>query len=283
MVGQPTGAALGRSVEAWKAPSARCPKRKGGPELASSTVLRAHRILSRGLKVAMQRGKVARNVCLLVDAPRAGSSARAATGSLTALEARKVLTAAEGSRNAARWTVALAVGLRQSEALGLLWSVIDLDKGTMNIERGMHRVRGKGLVFEEPKSERSKRKLRLPPQLVESLRSHKVTQLEERLTAGALWEDRGLVFCQVNGKPIDRRSDSRAWKKLLVSAGVREVRLHDGRHTAATLLLELGVHPRVEMELLGHSQMRTTTDVYSHVLAALAEEAAQEMGGVLWG
>lgn len=261
----------------------RCPKRKGGPELASSTVLRAHRILSRALKVAMQRGKVARNVCTLVDAPSAGNSGAAASGSLTALDARKVLASAEELRNAARWTVALAVGLRQSEALGLGWSVVDLDQGTMSIERGLHRVKGEGLVFEEPKSQRSRRNLRLPRQLVESLRAQKVAQLEERLAAGSLWEDNGLVFCQANGRPIDRRSDSRAWKALLRSAGVREIRLHDARHTAATLLLERKVHPRVVMELLGHATMRTTTDTYSHVLPALAEEAAEEMGGALWG
>jgi integrase len=98
-----------------------------------------------------------------------------------------------------------------------------------------------------------------------------------------MWQDYGLVFCQPNGRSIDRRSDNRAWKAMLRTAGVREVRLHDGRHTAATLLLERRVPPRVVMELLGHAQMRTTTDVYSHVLPALAEEAAEEMGAALWG
>lgn len=91
------------------------------------------------------------------------------------------------------------------------------------------------------------------------------------------------MFAQLDGRPIDRHSDWDAWKALLKSAGVRDVRLHDGRHTAATLLLSAGVHPRVVMELLGHSQMRTTTDVYSHVLPALAREAADQMGRTLWG
>ena len=91
------------------------------------------------------------------------------------------------------------------------------------------------------------------------------------------------VFAQPNGRPIDRKADWRAWRALLTAAGVRTVRLHDGRHTAATLLLSAGVHPRVVMELLGHSQMRTTTDVYSHVMPALAREAADPMGAALWG
>lgn len=87
----------------------------------------------------------------------------------------------------------------------------------------------------------------------------------------------------MNGRPLDKRSDWEGWKALLTRAGVREVRLHDGRHTAATLLLSEGVHPRVVMELLGHAQMRTTTDTYSHVMPALAEEAAAKMGTALWG
>ena len=195
-----------------------------------------------------------------------------------------MLQAAQQGRNAARWTVALAVGLRQSEALGLRWSDIDLDGGTLTVRRGLHRVAGKGLVYEEPKAERSRRTLALPTPLVQALRRHRTVQLEEREAAGSLWEEEhDAVFAQANGRPIDKHSDWQAWKALLRRAGVREVRLHDGRHTAATLLLSEGVHPRVVMELLGHAQMRTTTDTYSHVMPALAKEAAERMGAALWG
>jgi integrase len=117
---------------------------------------------------------------------------------------------------------------------------------------------------------------------VEALRAHRAAQLEERTHAGLLWEDHDLVFAQPNGRPIERKSDWRAWKALLREAGVREVRLHDGRHTAATLLLAEEVHPRVVMEVLGHAQMRTTTDTYSHVMPALGRDAADRMGRALW-
>ena len=249
--------------------------------LAPATVLRTHRVLSRALKVAMQRSKVARNVATLVDPPLVKRAKTALP--FDAGEARQVLAAAADQRNAARWTVALAVGLRQSEALGLQWSDIDLSTGTLSVRRGLHRVAGKGLVYEEPKSERSRRTLALPSQLVEALKAHQAAQLEERRAAGSVWHDHDLVFAQANGDPIDRHADWQAWKALLRKAGLREVRLHDGRHTAATLLLSSGVHPRVVMELLGHSQMRTTTDTYSHVMPALAREAADRMGDALWG
>lgn len=250
-------------------------------DLSPATVLRAHRVLARALKVAHQRGKVARNVATLVDPPTVRRPETALP--LTVEEARQVLRAAEHQRNAARWTVALAVGLRQSEALGLRWADVDLTAGTLSVRRGLHRVAGQGLVYEEPKAERSRRTLALPTQLVDALRAHRATQLDERAAAGTEWEDHDLVFAQANGRPIERKSDWRAWKVLLQEAGVREVRLHDGRHTAATLLLSEGVHPRVVMELLGHAQMRTTTDTYSHVLPALAKEAAERMGKTLWG
>jgi integrase len=248
--------------------------------LSPATILRAHRVLSRALRVASQRGKVARNVATLVDPPAVKRPTTALP--LSADEARKVLTTAPAHRNAARWTVALAVGLRQSEALGLRWADVDLDNGTLTVRRGLHRVAQQGLVYEEPKADRSRRTLALPAQLVEALRAHRAAQLEERVAAGSLWEDHDLVFAQVNGRPIERKSDWKAWKNLLNEAGVREVRLHDGRHTAATLLLSEGVHPRVVMEVLGHSQMRTTTDTYSHVMPALGREAADRMGKALW-
>ncbi|HEY4604496.1 MAG TPA: site-specific integrase, partial [Blastococcus sp.] len=133
-----------------------------------------------------------------------------------------------------------------------------------------------------PKADRSRRTLALPGQLVEALRLHRAAQLQERVTAGSLWQENDLVFAQVNGRPIERKSDWKAWKKLLDEAGVRDVRLHDGRHTAATLLLSEGVHPRVVMEVLGHAQMRTTTDTYSHVMPALGRDAADRMGSALW-
>ncbi|MCF6744973.1 site-specific integrase [Blastococcus sp. KM273128] len=249
--------------------------------LSPASILRAHRVLSRSLRVAAQRGKVARNVATLVDPPAAKRPETALP--LSAQEARKVMAAARSHRNAARWTVALAVGLRQSEALALRWADVDLDNGTLTVRGGLHRVSGRGLVYEEPKADRSRRTVALPVPLVEALRAHRVAQLEERITAGPLWQDHDLVFAQPNGRPIERKSDWRAWKTVLRQAGVREVRLHDGRHTAATLLLSEGVHPRVVMEVLGHAQMRTTTDTYSHVLPALGRDAADRMGTALWG
>ncbi|WP_138758363.1 tyrosine-type recombinase/integrase [Modestobacter altitudinis] len=248
--------------------------------LSPASILRAHRVLSRGLRVATQRGKIARNVATLVDPPTVKRSQTALP--LTADEAKSVMAAAQRHRNAARWTVALAVGLRQSEALGLRWSDVDLGNGTLTVRRGLHRVAQQGLVYEEPKADRSRRTLALPGQLVEALRAHRAAQLAERAGAGSLWQDHDLVFAQPNGKPIERKADWLAWKRLLNEAGVRDVRLHDGRHTAATLLLSEGVHPRVVMEVLGHSQMRTTTDTYSHVMPALGKDAADRMGRALW-
>jgi integrase len=249
--------------------------------LSPTSVLRVHRIISRALKVAMQRQRIHRNVATLVDPP-AQRRSEVATA-LTLEEATAVLHAARERRNKARWTVALALGLRQSEALALQWKDIDLLNGTLAVRCTLHRVKGKGLVYEPPKTPRSLRTLALPIPLVRALHEHKARQTGERMIAADEWHDEDLVFAQLTGRPIDKKADYDAWRNLLKSAGVRHVRLHDGRHTAATLLLSEGVHPRVVMELLGHSQMRTTMDIYSHVMPALAREAADRMGAVLLG
>jgi integrase len=119
--------------------------------------------------------------------------------------------------------------------------------------------------------------------LRDALRVHRVRQAEQRLAAANVWEDGGFVFCQPNGRPIDARRDWQDWKELLQAAGVRDARLHDARHTAATLLLAQGVPARVVMEILGHSQISLTLGTYSHVVPELAQDAADRMGDALWG
>ncbi len=248
--------------------------------LAPASILQCHRILSRALKVATQRGRVARNVCTLVDAP---SAIRSEVEPLSAEDARALLDAAFGQPNAARWSVALALGLRQGEALGLRWGDVDLEQGSLRVRRTLQRHKGVGLVFSEPKSAAGRRSIALPRQLVEALRAHRQAQLEHRLLVGELWQDEDLLFAQATGRPIDPRRDWADWKALLRAAGVRDARLHDARHTAATLLLMQGVPARVAMQILGHSQISLTLGTYSHVVPELATEAAELMGAALWG
>ena len=248
--------------------------------LASATILKCHRILSRALKVAVQRGRIARNVATLVDAP---SLDRVEVQPLSATEARAILDAAQLQRCSARWSVALALGLRQGEALGLPWDAVDLDARTLTVKQALQRQAGRGLVVVEPKSRAGRGTIALPRQLVAALRTHRSEQLVERMHAGSEWTEHGLVFTQPNGNPIDPRQDWAAWKVLLRVACVRDARLHDARHTAATLLLVEGVPARVVMQVLGHSQISLTLGTYSHVVPELATEAAARIGDALWG
>jgi site-specific recombinase XerD len=117
---------------------------------------------------------------------------------------------------------------------------------------------------------------------VGALRAHRNAQLEERMSAGSAWDDRDLVWCQVNGRPIDARTDWDSWKALLKAAGIRDARVHDARHTAATLLLAQGVDQRVVMQILGHSQISMTSK-YAHVLPQVMSDAADRMETALWG
>jgi len=173
--------------------------------LSAATVLRAHRIIPRALKVAMQRGRVHRNVAMLVDPPAQRRSEAATAFDLD--ESRAVLAAAAGLRNSARWTVALALGLRQSEALALQWRDIDLLNNSLSVRRTIHRVKGGGLVYEAPKTKRSERTLALPLPLVAALHVHKAAQ-DGRADAGRIGlAERRRPRLRPGQRPSDRQEE----------------------------------------------------------------------------
>lgn len=250
-----------------------------GKTLSSVTILQAHRILSRALKVAEQRGYVGRNVATLVDPPAKESMKIEA---LTLAQAKRILDVAKGKRNAARWSVALAIGLRQGEALGLTWDHVDLEDGMIRVRQSLARIPKKGLVLGPVKSSAGERNVTIPDALLAELRAHRKAQNAERLVAGSWWDERGFVFATAEGKPIDPRRDWGEWKALLEEAGVPHHRLHSARHTAATMLLAQGVPTRVVMDILGHSQISVTSK-YQHPADDMQREAMRRQGTALWG
>lgn len=247
--------------------------------LSSTSAHQAHRILARALKVAQQRGHVQRNVATMVDAP---AVAETEMTPLTKAEARRILAAAEGDRLQARWSIALSLGLRQGEVLGLTWDNVDLDQGVIRVRQALSRQKGVGLVLGPVKSRAGRRVLKIPKVLLAELKAHRKAQSAERLAAGTWWADGDYVFTTLEGKPIDPRADWAAWRALLVAAGVDAVRLHDARHTAATFLLAKGVPTRVVMEILGHSQISVTSK-YQHVVDEMQVAAVDAISEELWG
>ena len=245
--------------------------------LSDNTIHNAHAALSRSLTVAQQRGKVTQNAARLMDAPRRTRSEPAV---LDKDQSRAVLAAAHEARNAARWSVAFALGLRQGEALGLRWSDVDLDKGLVVVRHSLGRVKGKGLVLGPTKGGKD-RAIVLPPPLLAELKAHRKAQLAERMAARNEWHDLDYLFPWPDGRPIDPREDRDHWKGLLAKAGAPDVRGHSARHTAATMLLAQGVAIEVVKEILGHSSI-TVTQIYQHRVSDLHLDAAQRMASAYW-
>lgn len=169
-------------------------------------------------------------------------------------QARQLIKVAREHGLGALVTVAVALGLRQGEALGLQWRNVDLDKGQIKVCQALQRS-GRGWTLVEPKSARSRRTVVMPKVVSDSLRAHRTAQREQRLLAGSLWQDYDFVFTSRVGTPLEGRNVGRAFHGLLEKAGLPRVRFHDLRHTAATLLLAQGVDARTIMETLGHSQI----------------------------
>lgn len=222
-----------------------------------------HSTLRVALQHAVREELVTRNVA------RSVKIAQPATGTtpppFTPDEARRFMAAVEDHRVYALWVILIMLGLRRSEACGLHWSDIDFDGGTLRVERGLQRAGGE--LREPPtKTRRSNRTIPLPPMCARVLRAHRDSQAQERADAGPLrWQDTDYVFTTTVGTPFEPSYVSRLFVELCEAHGFRRVRLHDMRHTCVTLLLSLGVNPRIVMEIVGHSAIEMTMNVYGHV------------------
>jgi integrase len=248
--------------------------------MASSSVRFMHAVAHRALKQAHRWRLVHENVAAATDSPKPRPNE---IRPLDAEQTKRLLDSASeaGDDLEALYVVAVTAGLRIGELLGLRWEDVDLERGTMHVRRILSRAKS-GPRFTTPKNGKG-RSITLTRRAVEALRSHRKRQNEVRLRSGSAWQDDGLVFASVKGTPLTRDTvDRRSFKPLLERARLpRSTRLHDLRHTCATLLLSRGVHPTFVQELLGHATVAMTLDRYSHVLPGMRDQTTAVMEAAL--
>jgi len=189
---------------------------------------------------------------------------------------------ADSSRYWIGFYVAIMTGMRKGEILGLRWDDIDFDNNRLQIQRALQWNKGKA-TFVPPKTQKSKRTVTLPLTVTSILRMHKARQNEYKLKLGPIYKDQGLLFTSLDGSPVQPRVVDEHWYQCRNSANVPKIRFHDLRHTHASLLLELGIHPKVVSERLGHSEVGITMNLYSHVMPGMQEKAAQDFEQAVFG
>ncbi len=244
----------------------------GKGSLSSRSVLYHHRILSKALDQAVKIGLIVRNVAKLITPPRV---ARAKINVLDAYEASSLLDIASETAYYTLFATLLYTGLRRGEAVALRWKNIDLLGLELNVVETAYRIR-KEFIIKEPKTLHSKRAVSLSPSLAALLREYREAQEVMRNKMGNPLTDEDFVFSWPDGRPLDPDVVTKAFHRIAGKAGITNIRLHDLRHTHATLMLKAGVHPKVVSERLGHANIGITLDIYSHVLPGLQEAAAEK-------
>lgn len=243
--------------------------------MSARGIQQTHAVLRNALQSAMRDEVVIRNVAKLVQV----RTPRYEVGrGLSVEQARTLLERARSDRLHALYVLAVYLGLRRGELLGLRWSNVDLKQEFLQVTHTLQRVDGE-LRFQPPKTRTSRRTVPLPRPCIDALKAHKVAQDRERLATGPKWCDEDMVFASTIGTPIEPDNLSRRWCKVRKVFGEPAPRFHDMRHTCVSLLLADGGPPHVVQQIVGHSAIDVTMTIYAHasldekrtVLARLGE------------
>jgi integrase len=264
-------------------------KREAGYKPNSVRIMRA--VLRRALAQAERKGLIRRNVAALSQPPRVPQPEGRA---LSIDQAQRLLETARGDRLEAAYLSLLSYGLRRGELLGLRWADFDSERRTLEVRVAVRRRKSARLddgtyangtpsrvELAELKTRRSRRVLYLTSGIVQSLETHAARQAQERAAAGPLWTASGLIFASLIGTPIDPDNFTKAFARLCKSAGLGHWHPHEARHSAASVMLAQGVPLEVVSEVLGHSSIAITKDVYGHLVEGAKRAAAERMAEAL--
>lgn len=252
---------------------------RNGKGLSPKTVKNTHVVLRKALADAERLGLVHRNAAAAARGP---SVTRPEMTTWSSDQLKGFSTVAQESRMRNAFTILASTGMRRGEALGLRWVDVDFDSSQLAIVQTVSTVDSK-VVVGQPKTSGSRRTVYVHDATIKALRQQRQLQAEERLAAGPAWDtDNDLVFRNVTGGPVNPDWFSRHFDKLVEQADVPRIRLHDLRHTNATLSLKAGVHPKVVSERLGHSSIAITLDLYSHVTPGISREAAATVESMMF-
>lgn len=249
----------------------------GSGGLSPQTVRYLHAILREAMGHAVKWQFINRNVVELADPP---AIRQREISTLEASEITQFLDAAKDDRYYIAFLIAITTGLRRGEVLGLRWKDIDFQTKTASICKNLVSIKGRP-VLQEPKTKGSNRSVTLPSMTIDALKRHKQVQDEEKLSVGDHYNQHDLVICTSVGTLLSPRNLLRSFQRILEGAGLPKIRLHDLRHTHATLMLKQGEHPKIVSERLGHSNTRITMDIYSHVLPNMQQEAVDRFEEML--
>lgn len=246
--------------------------RQNGTGLSPPSVRRVHATLHRAFRDAVRWGLIERNPAASANPPKIGDRGEFSTWS--AEELRLFLECVQDDSLYPLWVLLATTGMRRGEALGLRWCDVDLDRGELAVRQTVV-SHSYVIAISEPKTARGRRVVALDEHTVATLRTYKTLRPPP--------SDDSLLFCYRTGGPLNPIDISKRFNWLARDAGLRRIRLHDLRHTHATLALQAGVHPKIVSERLGHSTVSFTLDVYSHAVPHLQKEAASQIAALILG